>query len=114
MIVWTGWGILALPLFALGALGGTSIGVALGLGAGDMSTGAETNVGTALGMALSSVAVWFLGRRLNAPRDGFDTQSGQAVQVRNQHRLFFVPIQYLGPLGGVAAVVFAVQALTAA
>ena len=114
MLVWTGWGILALPLFALGALGGTSIGVALGLGAGDMSNGAETNIGTAVGMAAASVAVWFLGRRLNQPRDGFDPRTGEPVQFRNRHRLFFVPIQYLGPLGGVAAVVFAVQALTAA
>lgn len=114
MIIWTGWGIVALPLFALGALGGTSIGVALGLGDGDVSTGAETNIGTAVGFALASVAVWFLGRWMNRPRDGFDPRTGEPVQLRNQHRLFFVPIQYLGPLGGVGAVVFAVQALTAA
>jgi hypothetical protein len=114
MIVWTGWGIVALPFFALGALGGTSIGVALGLGEGDMATGAETNIGTAVGLALAGVAVWFLGRWMNRPQDGFDQRTGQPVQVRNQHRLFFVPIQYLGPLGGVVAVVFAVQALTAA
>jgi hypothetical protein len=113
MLIWTGWGIVALPVFALGALGGTSIGVALGLGAGDMATGADTNIGTAVGFALASVGVWFLGRRLNRPRDGFDQRTGQPMQVRNQHRLFFVPIQYLGPLGGVGAVIFAVQALTA-
>jgi hypothetical protein len=112
MIVWTGWGILAIPLVALGALGGTSIGVALGLGAGDMSTGAETNIGTAVGFALASVAVWFLGQRLNRPRQAFDARTGQPVQVANRHRLFFVPMQYLGPLGGVGSVAFAVQALT--
>jgi type IV secretory pathway TrbD component len=114
MIVWTGWGIVALPLFALGALGGTSIGVALGLGEGDMTTGTETNIGTAFGLALAGVAVWFLGRWMNRPQDGFDPRTRRLVQVRNRHRLFFVPIQYLGPLGGVGAVVAAVQALTAA
>jgi hypothetical protein len=113
MLVWTGWGILAIPIFALGALGGTSIGVALGLGEGDMRTGAETNIGTAIGFALASVAVWFLGRWLNQPQDGFDPTTGQPARFANRHRLFFVPMQYLGPLGGVAAVVFAVQALTA-
>jgi hypothetical protein len=114
MIVWTGWGILAVPLFALGALGGTSIGLVLGFGTGDMRTGAETNIGTAVGLGLASVAVWFLGQRLNAPRQAFDQRTGQPVQVANQHRLFLVPVQYLAPLGGIGAVVAAVQALTGA
>lgn len=112
MIVWTGWGILALPLFALGALGGTSLGVALGFGAGDLATGAPTNLGTAVGFALASVAVWFLGRRLNRPYLGFDQRTGQPIHVQNGHRLFWVPLQYLGPVGGVLSIVFAVQAVT--
>lgn len=34
-------------------------------------------------------------------------------QVGNMHRLWFLPIQYLGVLGSVGAVVLAVVALTA-
>lgn len=112
VIWWSGWGILALPLFALGALGGTSLGLALGVGEGDLATGAGPNLGTATGVALASTAVWFLGQRLNRARNGFDPRTGQPIRIANQHSLFFIPIQYLGPLGGALSIVFAVQALT--
>ena len=70
-------------------------------------------LGTALGCALASVAVWLVGTRLNRPRPSFDPQTGAPVQVGHMHRLWFVPVQYLGVLGGVGAVVLAVVALTA-
>jgi hypothetical protein len=107
MLVWTGWGIVAIPIFALGLLGGTSLGTALGLGAPG-----QTNLGTALGCALASAAVWLIGTRLNRPRPSFDPQTGAPAQVGNMHRLWFLPIQYLGVLGSVGAVVLAVVALT--
>jgi hypothetical protein len=63
MLVWSGWGILAVPLFALGGLGGTSLGEALGLQLGN-------NAGTAVGLLVAAVATWVLGRRLSRPRTG--------------------------------------------
>ncbi|SHG56630.1 hypothetical protein [Streptoalloteichus hindustanus] len=106
MLVWTGWGVLVFVLLALGGGGGTGIGVALG-GATD-----HANLGTAVGLAVAGVAIWFLGQRLNRPVQGFHPQTGQPVMFRNQHRFFFVPMQYFGPLAGVGAVVAAVIALT--
>lgn len=101
-----------MPLFAVGGLGGTALGIALGLGAGDLATGAPTNLGTAIGFALASTAVWFIGRRLNRPYSVFNHRSGQSIRIGNHHRLFWVPVQHLGPVGGVLSILFAVQAVT--
>jgi hypothetical protein len=106
--VWTGWGILAIPLFALGALGGTSVGIVLGLGEGDLGGGAS-NPGTVVGLLVAGVTTWILGRRLNRPRPGFDPRTGRPVKVANRHRLMQVPLQYVGVCGGVLALVIAVQ-----
>jgi hypothetical protein len=106
MLVWTGWGILAVPLFALGGVGGTSLGQALGLQAG-------SNAGTVVGLLAASVATWVLGRRLNRPQAGFDPRTGLPVTVANRHRLMFVPLQYVGVCGGALALVVAAQLVTA-
>lgn len=108
MIVWTGWGIVGLPLFALGVLGGTALGTTLGLGGG-VETGGATNAGTVVGLIAAAVATWVVGKRLNRPRQGFDSRTGQPVLVGNQHRLMFVPLQYIGVVGVLAAVGLAVQ-----
>jgi len=109
MIVWTGWGILGLPMFALGALGGTALGTALGLGPGSLDTGAPSNPGTVGGLLVAAVATWFVGQRLNRPRSMFDPRHGRPVLVANRHRLMFVPLQYVGVVGGLAALGIAVS-----
>ncbi|MCP2259007.1 hypothetical protein LX15_002706 [Streptoalloteichus tenebrarius] len=106
MLVWRGWGILVLVLGAVCGGGGTAIGVALG-GATD-----HANLGTAVGLALAGVAIWFLGKHLNRPVPGYHPQTGQPVTYRNQHQFFFVPMQFFGPVAGAAAVAAAVIALT--
>ena len=107
MLVWRGWGIIALLIAGAGGGIGTGIGVALG-GASDTA-----NAGTAIGLALAAVALWFVGRRLNAPRAGFHPESGQPVQYRNQHTFMFIPIQWLAPALATAAVLAAASALRA-
>lgn len=105
MIVWRGWGIVALLIAGAGGGGGTALGVALG---GRTDT---ANLGTALGLALAAVALWFVGSRMNAPKQGFDPNSGEPVVYRNQHTLMFIPIQWLAPALGMAAIIAAVSAL---
>jgi hypothetical protein len=113
VIIWTGWGILAVPLFAIGGLGGTALGLALGLGTGDLATGAGSNVGTVAGLLAVAVATWIWGRHLNRPRRAFDPRTGQPVTVTNRHRLMLVPLQYVGVVGGLFALVVATQIITA-
>jgi hypothetical protein len=99
--VWSGWGILTLLIGAACGAGGTGIGVALG-GARD-----HANLGTAVGLAVAGVLIWFVGQRLNRPATGT-----HPAPVTNRHRFFFVPMQYWGPLAGVGAIVAAVLNFT--
>lgn len=114
VIIWTGWGILAIPLFAIGALGGTALGLAFGLGTGDLNTGAASNAGTVAGLLAAAAATWALGRYLNRPRPGFDPRTGRPITVTNRHRLMLIPLQYVGVAGAVVALVVAGQLLAAA
>jgi hypothetical protein len=108
VIVWTGWGVLTLLLTAAFSLGGTGIGVALG-GPTD-----SANLGTAVGVALAGVAIWFVGRRLNRGVAGYDSRTGQPTVITNRHTFFWLPMQYWGPVAGVGAVAVAIVSLTAA
>ncbi|PXY26198.1 hypothetical protein DI005_07045 [Prauserella sp. PE36] len=105
MIVWSGWGILALVFAMLGAMVGTLAGLAVGVVA------EPTNFGTALGLAAAAVAIWFVGRRLNRPKPGFDERTGERVMLGGRHKLFFVPMQYWGPAVGALAVLAGVLAI---
>ncbi len=106
MIIWSGWGILAVLLGVLGALGGSALGLAV------TGTGTGQNLGGALGLGSAGVAIWYLGQRLNQPWSGFDERTGQPVQIANRHRLFFVPMQYWGIAAGFGAAVILVAAFS--
>jgi len=97
MIIWRGWGILALLIAGIGGGGGTAIAAALGA---DTS---EPNVGTAFGLLLAAAAIWVVGSRLNAARPGFDTATGERVLYRNAHTLMFIPVQWLAPVVAIVA-----------
>ncbi len=71
----------------------------------------QANLGTAVGLALAGLAVSFIGRRVNEPVAGFDPQAGQPVQNRNRHTLFFVPLQYIGPLAWIGSGILAIVLL---
>jgi hypothetical protein len=102
VIVWSGWGILALLLAAAGGGGGTAIGETLG-GAAD-----HANPGTSVGLVVAAVAIWLVGRRLNRPLPGYHPRTGEKSVFGNRHRFFFLPMHYWGPIVGAAA---AIQAL---
>jgi hypothetical protein len=104
MIIWRGWGVLALLIAGLGGGGGTAIAGALGM---DTS---EPNVGTAFGLLLAAAAIWVVGARLNAPRPGFDTMTGERVVYRNVHTLMFIPMQWLAPVVGMIGLAILVLA----
>ncbi|QBI52660.1 hypothetical protein [Streptomonospora litoralis] len=89
MIIWRGWGILALLITVLFCL-------PAGLGIEALLGSEFVPFGIAAALVLAGVSVFLLGQRLNAPRPGYHPQTGQPVLYRNQHTLFFVPMQYVG------------------
>jgi hypothetical protein len=59
----------------------------------------------ALGTLLGAVAVWFLALMMDKPgRVLLDPQTGEKVELKQRHTLFFIPLKYL-------AIIFAVVAL---
>ncbi|PWV45712.1 MULTISPECIES: hypothetical protein [Nocardiopsis] len=103
MIIWRGWGILVLLIAA-------AIAVPCGIVAGHLMGSQASGLGGAVGCVLAAVAVYFVGQRLNAPKQAFDPATGQPVRHRNAHTLFFVPMQYWAFILPVVAVGIAATA----
>ncbi|MDA8370184.1 MAG: hypothetical protein M0026_09980 [Nocardiopsaceae bacterium] len=87
MIIWRGWGILVLLIaLAAAAPGGLAVEAVLGPELAEF--------GVAGGLAVAAIAVFFIGQKFNAPRQGYHQSTGQPVMYRNGHTLFFIPMQY--------------------
>lgn len=103
MIIWRGWGILVLLIAA-------AIAVPCGIVAGSLMGSQASGLGGAVGCVLAAVAVYFVGQKLNAPKQGFHPATGQPVEYRNSHTFFFVPMQYWAFILPVFAVAIAATA----
>jgi hypothetical protein len=70
----------------------------------------------ALALVISGVISWFLGKRLNKPRGRtlIDKETGEEVILKNtRHRLFFIPMEYWGPILLVIALIYVITKLLA-
>ncbi|MFD0774703.1 hypothetical protein ACFQZ2_12265 [Streptomonospora algeriensis] len=107
MIIWRGWGILTVLIAAVCCI---PMGLLV-----ESALGSEVApFGVALGLVAAGILVFFLGQRLNAPKPGFHPQTGRQVLFRNQHTLFFIPMQYCGVVLLGAAVLVTVMSLLSA
>ncbi|TXN67810.1 hypothetical protein FV230_13810 [Methylobacterium sp. WL6] len=93
LVIWSGWGILAVPVVVgtavvVGALGGLALRAA---GHPDLMF-----LAVSLGLFAAAGANWLVGRRLNGapPLELVDPATNQSVLLRRRHALFWVPIQY--------------------
>jgi hypothetical protein len=107
MIIWRGWGIVVVGLALLAALGA---GAAAGLLDAD-----DDLTGILLGVFLIPVGVltWFVGKRMNRDtvRNLVDPKTGDAVTVRNDHSLFFLRVEWWGPIMVVAGLLVVASGL---
>ena len=92
MIIWRGWGILAALIPAAFLI---MFSVVLGIGAKGKLLAKPTQMIPA-SRGCSAAVVWWLGRKLNsAPtRELVDPKTGQRVLLRNDHSLFWIPMQW--------------------
>ena len=84
MLIWSGWGILV-PLF-----------MALALILAIPFDGEATKYGLAFSQFAAAIAIWFVGRRLNSKpgRMMVDQQTGETVELKSKHSLFFIKMEY--------------------
>ncbi|PWT73075.1 MAG: hypothetical protein C5B59_14140 [Bacteroidetes bacterium] len=107
MVIWKGYGILALVIaIAIGAL--TSYAFS--------KIGSTEDLGAAVGALISAIVIWVVGNKLNSPakaRTMVDKQTGQEVTVKPNHSLFFIKMQYwafiIGAIGLVLLIKVAVH-----
>ena len=60
-----------------------------------------------LALLIAAVACYYLGRKLNSgrPQTLIDPSSGEFVILRPmKHRLYFIPVEYWGPLLAILAI----------
>jgi hypothetical protein len=106
MIIWSGWGFLvAVIVFAASLLAEFSVESSFHDDTYYQSQGWPL----AMALACSAIVTWWLGSYLNRQpgRTVIDKQTGreEILGGMNRHRLFFIPMQYWGPILGVLAVV---------
>ena len=88
MIIWKGWGFLAIPIAVGLAFLGGYLGYLVGAPFGVDTEKFSTRFGMAVGCTVAAVVNWFFGRWLNHSRR--EAQAG----VLNRHSLFWIAMEY--------------------
>ncbi|HUY41284.1 MAG TPA: hypothetical protein VMV82_06925 [Candidatus Dormibacteraeota bacterium] len=87
-VIWRGWGILAAVFVVVGFFVGAFVAGAVR---------AVPGLGGGVGVILSAVPIWLVGRRLNSgagDRVLVDPSTGQHVVLQRRHTLFWIPMQW--------------------
>jgi hypothetical protein len=107
VIIWHGWGIVVVGIGLLAALAAGALGEAMNV----------DNAGTTalLGASLipAGILTWFVGKRMNRGGDRtlLDPATGEQVVLRNRHSLFFIPVEWWGPIMIVGGAVLLITGL---
>jgi hypothetical protein len=101
MILWKGWGILALLIPAALVAGGDTVLQDV------MGSQYNSPVVKALLLFLSAAAVWMAGRKLNSTpvKNLIDPETGKVVGIKQAHSMFWIPMQWYAVIWVIAAVV---------
>ncbi|MDR1462761.1 MAG: hypothetical protein LBI68_06460 [Azoarcus sp.] len=94
MIIWRGWGILALVIPVTLAMLTESM-------CDELLDGGASSAYLQAGFGAGLLAVWFLGRWLNdrPQRILLDPKSGERVVLIGEHSLYWIPMQYWALIG---------------
>jgi hypothetical protein len=88
VIVWKGWGIVVPLIYLL---------LTTAVREGMTSVGAEDNPALAVGLVLSAILVWFVGRKLNnqdRAKRVIDIENGEEILLVSTHTLFWIKVEY--------------------
>lgn len=88
MLVWKGFGFVVPLIYLL-----LTTAIREGLSA----VGTEDNLALAVGVVLSAISVWFVGKKMNNPdraKRVIDVENGEEILLMNTHTLFWVKVEY--------------------
>lgn len=104
LFIWSGWGILVIPMVVgtavvVGAIGGLALRA---VGHPEL-----TFLAISFGLFAAAAVNWLVGWRLNGtpPRELIDPATNERVLLRRRHALFWVPMQYWSVPVALAALV---------
>ncbi|MGO4270691.1 hypothetical protein AB4Z22_12730 [Paenibacillus sp. TAF58] len=102
MVIWKGWGILAVVIAGAGFI----VGILIESLIYGSSKGVVHGWPYTLTLIAAAVGIWFSGKALNksAGRVLVDQQTNQQFKMGTPHSLFFIPMQYWAFLLGVIAI----------
>jgi hypothetical protein len=94
LLIWKGWGIVVAGIALLAAT--LAIVIAEWMGASTQGS----DVMMAGSLIPAGIATWYVGKRMNRDMDRklVDPATSQEVVVRNDHSLFFVRVEWWGPI----------------
>ncbi|HEX2444274.1 MAG TPA: hypothetical protein VHJ77_10050 [Vicinamibacterales bacterium] len=97
MIIWSGWGFLVVVIAFGASLAMEVVTEAL---VGDDRFYQTEAWPLALALALSGVIIWGLGKYVYArgAKVVIDKVTGQELTIGGEHRFFFIPMHYWGPV----------------
>ncbi|PEW71395.1 UNVERIFIED_ORG: hypothetical protein EDC93_103606 [Bacillus cereus] len=104
MIIWSGWGFLVAIIVIINTLLGKVI---FGSITGDATYFQDHSWPMAIMLIISGVMSWYLGKYINKPNGKvyIDAETGEKVMFNKKHSLFFIKMEYWGPILGVIAIV---------
>jgi len=104
MIIWSGWGFLVAIIVIINTLLGKVI---FGSITRDTTYFQDHSWPMAVMLIISGVMSWYLGKYINKPNGKvyIDAETGEKVMFNKKHSLFFIKMEYWGPILGVIAIV---------
>lgn len=108
MVIWSGLGYLVLVILLADSL---LIQLISGALTNNSRYFQENSMLLVLSLWLSSAIIYFLGRWLNSRKAKIyiDKETGQEIKIQNNHRLFFIPMQYWGLLTFIGGLVIFIK-----
>ena len=105
MIIWSGYGFLVAIVVFVSSLVMNLLTDAI---TGNENFYGQANLPFTTSLILSGIICWFLGRYLNKPGEKtlVDKESGEEVVLSSaRHRLFFIKMEYWGPILAVLGII---------
>ncbi|WP_010233578.1 hypothetical protein [Clostridium arbusti] len=97
MIIWSGWGFLVAIILFINSFIGELLCRYI---TGNNEYYQQNSWPLTVVLILTGVICWFLGKYLNKPNDKvyIDKQTGKEVRLSKTHKLFFIKMEYWGPI----------------
>ena len=98
MLIWSGWGILVPLIMAVALLLAVPF------------DGDAAKYGLAFSQAVAAVAIWVVSKKLNGKpgRIMVDQATGETVELKSKHSLFFIKMEYWSFVVTAIAIAFVV------